>query len=72
MNKKINKPKIDDLAYYLTLFKIEGHTTYRASLHDRKDGFDRQFTNPENKRPKITEMKVLRIGKLKGEVEEVK
>lgn len=65
--------KEKDLAYYLTLYKIEGHQTWRASLSQKKDGFELQIKNQNaGKFPKVTEKMVMRIDRLTGGFSEVK
>lgn len=54
-----------DLCYYMTLFKIEGHTTYRGHFAAAKDAFDKQL---QPTTPKITERKVYRIDRITGEL----
>jgi hypothetical protein len=61
--------KEKDLAYYLTLFKIEGHTTWRTHLSQHKTGFEREFSAPGH--PKVTESKVIRIDGVTGETSTV-
>lgn len=64
------KPKEKELAYYLTLFKIEGHETWHSELSKHRDGFD------ENRRkqgliqalPKVTDKKVFRVDRITGEI----
>lgn len=58
-----------DLAYYLTLFKIEGHTTWRAHLCGYKNGFKQQV---ENDKAKVTESMVIRIDRITGTFSEAK
>lgn len=55
-----------DLGYYVTLFKIEGHSTFRAHLHSDAGGFDREWSQGGT-RPKITEKRVYRIDRITGE-----
>lgn len=55
-----------ELAYYVTMFKIEGHTTWRAHLCGHKDGFTRQV---ENDKAKVTEKNVLRIDRITGQIQ---
>lgn len=52
-----------DLSYYLTLFKIEGHTTWRAHLAADPQGFAKQC---QPGMPKITEKKTVRIDRITG------
>lgn len=63
--KKNNKPK--DLAYYLTMFKIEGHETWRVQLHPTPEGFAAEIAKAINM-PKVTEKKVHRIDRITGEI----
>lgn len=57
-----DKPK--DLAYYLTLFKLEGHTTWRAHLGGHKEAFALEQKNWKG--AKITEQVTMRIDRLTG------
>ncbi len=50
----------DDFAYYLTLFKIEDHSSWRAHLSGHENGFENEWAT-NGKRPKITEKKIIRI-----------
>lgn len=59
------EPKRADPAYYLTLFKIEGHKTYRA--HIAGDLTSLQYNMGENA-PTITEKKVYRVDRVTGEI----
>ncbi len=62
---KLKHPKKDgDLSYYLTLFKIEGHSTWRADLKRDKNTFDKMI----DPKTKVTERKVFRVDRLTGEV----
>lgn len=54
-----------DLAYYLTLFKIEGHQTWRADLKTSPDDFEKLLPKVF---PKITEKNVIRIDRLTGTI----
>ncbi len=67
MKKRI----LSDLAYYLNLFKIKGHETWRADIKDTKEGFENTFKNPQNKRPDITDRKTFRIDRLTGEIKQI-
>ena len=61
-----------ELAYYLTLYKIEGHTTWRAQLSHEKNGFDNQIkSQKEGRHPKITARRNVRIDRITGEVTKV-
>lgn len=67
----MNKEK--DLAYYLTLFKIDGHQTWRADLKGHRSGFDEMINAINQKsRPKVTEKMIIRIDRLTGGFSEVK
>lgn len=72
MSKEKKKYKFDDPAYYLTLFKLEGHETWRASLKMQKDGFDKEWESTQSfnggKKPKITEKNVIRIDRITGQI----
>jgi len=52
-----------ELAYYLTLFKIKGHSTWRAYLGGSKDSFKKQVVNDHHD---ITETMVMRIDRVTG------
>ncbi len=54
--------------YYLTLFKIEGHTTFRTHISKQESGFTHEVKTTPNF-PKITEKKILRIDALTGEID---
>jgi len=60
------KPETKDLAYYLTLFKLEGHQTWRAHLSGHVDGFEVEQKNWTKKAPAVTEVQKLRIDRLTG------
>ena len=53
-------------AYYLTIFKIEGHQTYRSDLSGYKEGFIEKTQSKGF--PKVTEFKTYRIDRLTGEM----
>jgi len=73
MNKKNYKDKQQkELAYYLNLFKVKDHTTWRIDLKDSKEGFENTFKHPECKRPNITDIKTFRVDRLTGKIEEIK
>ena len=65
---KTHKPKPgakpQDLAYYMTLFTLEGHTTWRGHFAADKDSFDKQL---QPNTPKITDRRVYRIDRFTGE-----
>lgn len=54
------KPK-KDLSYYLTLFKIKGHSTWRAHLSGYADGFLKNIDINI-----VTDKKVIRVDRLAG------
>lgn len=59
--------KPTDLSYYLTLFKLEGHQTWRAHLGGHKEAFAVEQKNWTSKNaPKVTECHTLRIDRLTG------
>lgn len=60
---KESKPQ-RDLVYYLTLFKLEGHETWRAMLSLNSKGFELQAKN--DKWPKITERIDMQLDRLTG------
>lgn len=65
--EKSNKSK--ELAYYLTVFKIEGHTTYRALLHSDTGGFAREWEH-DGKHPAPLDKKIYRFDRITGEIKE--
>lgn len=64
------KRPIQKQFYYITLFKIEGHVTWRISTGQYADSFDSEWkSSTGGKRPKVTERKpVIKIDKLTGEI----
>lgn len=71
MKGSVKNDKKGDLAYYLTLFKIEGHTTFRLQMHSTPEGFDKEWASGIN-RPTITERKVMRVDRITGAITESK
>lgn len=68
-----NKDKNKDLAYYLTLFKLEGHETWRAHLGSDVGAFAREQANWTAKTaPVVTETRVLRFDRISGTFAEPK
>lgn len=67
MSKHFQENK-KDLAYYLTLYKLAGHTTWRAHLSTSKDGFEREKKawSLNSTMPKITETQCLRLDRVTG------
>lgn len=64
-----NKPsKFESDAYYVTFFKVEGHSKWRAHFSANVDAFDNQRATWENP-PKITEKRVYRFDKVSGTVD---
>lgn len=53
-----------DLSYYLTLYKLEGHETWRAILSQNPEGFDLQ--SKHNNFPKVTERVNMKINRITG------
>jgi hypothetical protein len=61
------RQKPTDLSYYLTLFRLEGHQTWRAHRGAHKEAFDLEQKNWFGKNaPKVTEYQTLRIDRLTG------
>lgn len=60
-----------ELYYFIHLFKIKGHKTWRADFKGTQSGFEEQFKHPENKRPNITEMKIFKIDRITGEIKQI-
>lgn len=63
---KGNKQGLKNLFWYFTLFKIEGHETWRAHLGSDAESLDR--TAKVDHFPKITERKILKVDKVTGEI----
>lgn len=63
----MEKQKLKDPSYYLTLFKIEGHETYRAHLSNRKTGFETDVV-PNTK---VVETKAIRFDRITGNFEQI-
>lgn len=59
------------LKYYLTLFRIEGHQTYRSHLGGTENSHQQSVVGAGN-HPKVTEKKVFVIDRITGEVKELK
>ncbi len=53
--------------YYLTLFKIKGHKTFRTHISRDEGGFNREAK--VNNFPEVTEKKIIRIDGLTGDME---
>lgn len=66
-NQPIKNKDIKELVYYLTLFRIKGHETWRAHLGGRKESFDdEQKRCWTNNTPEITDRQTLRIDRITG------
>lgn len=66
---KPKNPPAKDLAYYITMFKLEGHETWRCYMAQRKDSFKSQEQKNWGKNPpKITKEQTLRIDKITGQI----
>lgn len=68
MSKHFKENKKDP-SYYVTLFKIEGHTTWRAHMGADEKAFARQVKDWKTNAPKIIAKKVIRIDRLTGHVD---
>lgn len=70
--KKETKAQLNqnkDLSYYLTMFTLEGHTTWRCHLSQKKDGFDHEWNSQQQGvKPKITARNVIHIDRLTGTI----
>lgn len=56
-----------ELVYYITLFKIEGHSTWRCSIKATPTAFDEEIEKTKGF-PKITARKVYRVDRKTGGV----
>lgn len=55
--------------YYLTLYTLEGHKTWRAHLASDQRGFENQFYNQQQgKPPRITAKIIIKINRLTSEL----
>lgn len=63
--EKNQKPK-REMKYFLTVFKIEGHQTWRASLSSDKNG----FKDTVEEHAKVTEKKTIIVDRITGEFKE--
>lgn len=62
---------LKEINYYLTLFKIKGHETWRANLSGGKNDFDRDWNSTKGgKRPEVTDKKIFTINCVTGEIQE--
>lgn len=71
MPKKSEKNS-KELAYYITLFRLEGHQTWRAHVGGFEGAFAQEQVKWGGKGPKVTETKVLRVDRITGTVLEEK
>lgn len=56
-----------DLSYYLTLFQLEGHTTWRAHLSNKVDAFELDTKKNWGKNaPTITAKRIIKIDRVTG------
>lgn len=53
-------------SYFLNLFKIEGHKTYRCHIATGKDVFEQQILNSGSTR--VTEVKQFAVNRLTGDI----
>ncbi len=63
------RPATKELAYYLTVFKIEGHETWRASMGGYAGAFSESLKTGNH--PKVTAKKLYRIDRITGALEEL-
>lgn len=69
MAKKHTKQTLKDPAYYLTMFTLEGHETWRCHLSGWKDGFEKEWNGIVGQtKPVITQKNVIRIDRLTGTI----
>lgn len=67
--KKENNFKKPELAYYLTLYTLEGHETWRAHLGSDTGSFQRaQNAQLQGRQPKVLIKNVIRIDRLTGTI----
>lgn len=65
MANTVKKEK--ELAYYVVMFKLEGHTTWRCHMSQDIEGFKREQKNwPPS--VKVTEQNTLRIDRITGQI----
>lgn len=68
VQKKVDNTN-KDLSYYVTLFTLEGHSTWRADLDSKPDGFQRKWdSQQQGTKPKILKKNVLKIDRLTGQI----
>lgn len=55
--------------YYVTLYRLEGHTKWRGRFGKDEDSFDRSWEIENgNSKPAITERRVLKLDRMTGEI----
>lgn len=59
-----------DLAYYITQFKLEGHSTWRVQMFPSKSQFDMEWAKSVNA-PPIVERRTTRFDRITGIMEEI-
>ena len=65
--KKEHKP-LSDAAYYVTMYKLQGHETWRVSIAQNPDHFE--TVEKKNWPPTVvvTEKNVIRIDRITGQI----
>lgn len=63
------KDKQKELAYYLTLYTLKGHDTWRCDLDKSKDGFALKQEKNWPKHVKVEKKLVIRIDRLTGQIQ---
>ncbi len=69
MAKQIKKSK-EKLEYFINLFKVEGHGTWRISVHAKAGDFERLLGIDGTKKPVITDKKILIVDRVTGDIKE--
>ena len=59
------KKQPNELAYYVTIYKTKGHTTWRTSLNNHPNKFEKNLKNNEPKTV-VTEKNIIRIDRITG------
>jgi hypothetical protein len=65
------KPRPGELAYFIALFKLDGHDTWRACLGRDKNILEREKKNWGKNPPKVTKSKLLRIDRMTAEIHSI-
>lgn len=52
-----------ELAYYITLFKIKGHSTWRCHIASHPEGFKEQMSRDN---AQVTDTRVIRVDRVEG------